>query len=185
LEWEIKRANTEDSNNVPDANDRLQRQPKYYEDTEWRRLDANVRTMRHNIDNSLLKSSHPDSARIEKELQFAEEQLKLRETQLGEQWLDRLNNPAGALTIAGASGLSCQEGLVYIEHQLERSKREEKLLADELKKQQDEFASLFESAQKLETENNTLLHKRELFTAVRQRKEQKEIRATYPAQSRC
>lgn len=180
LEWEIKRADTDDSNNVPDANDRMQRQLKYYEDVEWRRLDANVRTMRHNIDNSLLKPNHPDSARIEKELQFAEEQLKQREQQLDEQWLDRLKNPAGALTIAGASGLSYEEGLVYIEHQLERSKREEKLLADELDKQKAEFASLFESAQLLETENNALLHQRELFSAVRQRVDQKEMELNAP-----
>jgi len=181
LEWEIKRATTDDSNDVPeDANDRIQGQPKYYEDVEWRRLDANVRTMRHNIANSLLKPNHPDSARIEKELQFAEEQLKLREAQLNEQWRDRLNNPAGALTIAGASGLSYEEGLIYIKHQLERSKREEKLLVDELEKQQEEFASLFESAQLLDTENNALLHKRELFSAIRQRKDQKEMERNVP-----
>ena len=180
LEWEIKRANTDDSNNVPDANDRMQRQPKYYEDTEWRRLDANVRTMRHNITNSPMKPTHPDAARIDKELEFSEEQLKQREEQLNEQWLDRLNNPAGALAIAGASGLSYEEGLIYIKHQLERSKREEKLLADELDKQQTEFAGLFESAQKLEKENNALLHQRELFSAVRQRVDQKEMELNAP-----
>ena len=180
LEWEIERANTNDSNNVPDANDRMQRPPKYYEDVEWRRLDANVRTMRHNIDNSLLKPNHPDSARIDKELQFAEEQLKQREQQLDEQWLDRLKNPAGALTIAGASGLSYEEGLIYIKHQLDRSKHEEQLLIADVNDQQEKFAELFAKAQLLERANNELLHQHELFSAVRQRKEQKELERNVP-----
>ena len=191
LQWELNRTATEDGNDVPDAAadgndvtsaaaDRIQTKPKYYEDVEWRRLDDNVRTMRHNIANSLLTPNHPDSARIDKELQFAEEQLKLREEQLNEQWRDRLKNPAGALTIAGASSLSYEEGLLYIEHQLARSQREEKLLADELEQQQTEFAALFESAQLLDKENNALLHQRELFSAVRQRKDQKDMERNVP-----
>ena len=181
LEWEIKRAITDDSNDVPAAEtDRIQGQPKYYEDVEWRRLDANVRTIRHNITTSLLRPNHPDAPRMQKELEFAEEQLKLREQQLNEQWHDRLNNPAGALTIAGASGLSYEEGLIYLEHQLARSKREKQLLVDELDKQQAEFEGLFESAQELEKKNNELLNKRELFSSVRQRRDQKEMERNVP-----
>jgi len=181
LEWEIEQAAADDSNNVTDdANDMIQGQPKYYMDEEWRRLDVNVRTIRHNIETSLLTPNHPDSARIQKELDFAEEQLKLRETQLDEQRRDRLNNPAGALTTAGASGMSSEEGLIYIKHQLERSKLEEKLLVEELEKQQKDFAVFFERAQLLEQQNNTLLHKRELFSAVRQRKDQKDMERKVP-----
>ena len=181
LEWEIKRATTDDANEVQDAEtDRIQRQTKYYEDVEWRKLDTNVRTMRHNITNSLLKPNHPDSTRIDKELEFAEEQLKLREQQLDEQWRNRLKNPAGVFTIAGASDLSYEEGLIYIKHQLARSEREKELLTKELDKQQVEFERLFEIAQEFETENNALLHKRELFTAVRQRKEQKDMERNVP-----
>ncbi|NQT01777.1 MAG: hypothetical protein HQ580_07135 [Planctomycetes bacterium] len=181
LEWEMKRDITGDSNDVPATEtDRIQRQPKYYEDAEWRALDANVRTMRHNITNSLLKPNHPNSARIEKELEFAEEQLKLREAQLNDQQRDRLNNPAGAITIAGVIGLSYEDGLIYTELQLARSKREEQLLADEFEKQRAEFAGLFESAQSLDRENNALLHKRELFSAVRQRLDQKNMERNVP-----
>ena len=181
LEWEMKRDITDDGNDVSAAAaDMIHKQPKYYEDEEWRRLDANVRTIRHNIANSLLTPNHPDAPRIDKELQFAEEQLKLREEQLNEQRRDRLNNPAGASAIAGAGSISFEEGLIYLEHQLARSKRQEQLLADEFKKQQEEFAGLFESAQLLDKQNNTLLHKRELFSAVRQRLDQKNMERNVP-----
>ena len=181
LEWEMNQAITDDGNDVSaDTAGRIQKPPKYYEDEEWRRLDANVRTIRHNIANSLLTPNHPDAPRIDKELQFAEEQLKLREEQLNEQRRDRLNNPAGASAIAGAGSISFEEGLIYLEHQLARSKRQEQLLADEFKKQQEEFAGLFESAQLLDKENNTLLHKRELFSAVRQRLDQKNMERNVP-----
>jgi len=191
LEWEIEQTNIEDINDVPDAAadsndvtsaaaDRIPSKPRDYEDTEWRRLDTNVRTMEHNIANSPMQPTHPDAARIDKELEFAKEQLEQRETQLNEQWLDRLKNPAGALTIAGASGLSYEEGLIYIKHQLARSKHEEGLLKIEIEKQRAEFEGLFESAQSLEKENNTLRLKRDLLTAIRQRKDQKDMERNVP-----
>ena len=181
LEWDMKRDITDDGNDVPTAaTDRMQKPPKYYEDDEWRRLDANVRTMRHNIATGLLTPNHPDAARFEKELEFSEEQLQLRETQLNEQRRDRLNNPAGASTFAGAGSLSYEEVLIYLEYQMARLKREEQLLAGELKKQQLEFAELFESSQLLVSENNALQHKRELFIAVRQRLDQKTMERNVP-----
>jgi succinoglycan biosynthesis transport protein ExoP len=182
LEWEMQQAAANDGNDVQTAaTDRIQSQPKYYEDQEWRRLDANVRMIRHKIDTSLLTPNHRDAVQAQKELEFAEEQLQQREKQLDEQWRDRLNNPAASsLTIAGVSGLSYEEGLIYLEHQLARSKREEQLLADELKKQQAEFAGLFESAQLLERENTALQHTRELFSVVRQRRDQKTMERNVP-----
>ena len=67
-----------------------------------------------------------------------------------------------------------------MEYQLARLKHEEQLLVDELKKKQAEFAELFENAQLLDVENNTLQHKRELFTAVRQRLDQKTMERNVP-----
>ncbi|MFC1793343.1 GumC family protein [Planctomycetota bacterium] len=182
LDWEMNQAITDDSNDVSaDTAGGIQKPPKYYEDEEWRRLDANVRIMRHNITNSLLTPNHPDSARIEKGLEFAEEQLQLRVEQLNEQQRDRLNNPAGvAITSAGASGFSYEEGLKYLKHQMARLKLEEQLLDVELKKQEADFAVLFENAQLLEKENNKLVHKRELFSAVRQRLDQKDMERGAP-----
>ena len=184
-EWErkeledlMKQAITDDSNDVPG---RMEKQPKYYEDAEWRKLDINVKTTRHNIDNSLLTPNHPDMIRTTHNMKFTEELLRLREAQLDEQWRDRPNNVAGVpITITGADGLGYEERLRILEHQLARIKYEEQLLLPEFEKQQAEFGGLFESAQLLEKENNALLHKRELFNAVRQRLDQKNMERNVP-----
>lgn len=189
LEWErkeledlMKQAVTDDSNNVMAARTGgMEKQPKYYEDAEWRRLDIDVKTTRHNIENSSLTPNHPDMIRAAHNLKFAEELLRLREAQLDEQWRDRLKNEAGVpITITNADGLSAEERLISLEYQLARSKQEEKIVLAELEKQQAEFEGLFESAQLLEKENNALLHKRELFDAVRQRLDQKNMERNVP-----
>jgi capsular exopolysaccharide synthesis family protein len=178
LEDLMKQAITDDSNDVPG---RMEKQPKYYEDSEWRRLDIDVKTARHNIDNSSLTPNHPDMIRATHNMKFAEELLRLREAQLDEQWRDRPKNAAGVpITITDAKGLSAEERLISLEYQLARTKQEEKLVLAELEKQQAKFEELFESAQLLEKENNTLLHKRELFDAVRQRLEQKNMERNVP-----
>jgi capsular exopolysaccharide synthesis family protein len=151
LEWEIKQTNTDDSNNITAAApaETIERQSKYYEDAEWLRLDANVRTIRHNIDTSLRTDKHPDSIRAQKDLALAEEALKLRETQL-------------------------------VKYQLARAKHEEDLLVTEFEKQQAEFINLFDTAQSLDKQNKSLRHMHELFDAVRQRLEQKNMERNVP-----
>lgn len=189
FEWEMKRTATVDSNDVlaaADANDisaaaieKLEKQPKYYQDEEWRKLDNNVRVIQHSIETSLLTPNHPKALKMQKELEFAQEQLQLREQQLDEQLRDRLSSTVGA-SIATARGLSYEEGLIYLQNELARSKRQEQLLVEELGKQKAEFDTLFENAQKLKSENNTLQHKRELFSAVRQRRDQKTMERNVP-----
>jgi len=67
-----------------------------------------------------------------------------------------------------------------MEHQLARAKHEEQVLCAESKKQQAEFQGLFDSAQLLEKENSALAQKRELFDAVRQRLDQKNMERNVP-----
>jgi hypothetical protein len=185
LEWKrkkledlIKQAITNDSNDVPA---RMEKQPKYYEDAEWRKLDIAVRTHRHNIENRSLSPNHPDAIREAKDMKFTEELLRLREAQLDEQWRERPTNKAGVpITIAGAVGPGYEEELRTLERQLAQIKYEEQLLLTEFKKQQADFQELFQSAQLLEKENNALQHKRELFSAVRQRLDQKNMERNVP-----
>jgi len=185
LEWErkkledlMKQAINDDSNDVPG---RMENQAKYYEDAEWRKLDVDMRTIHHKIATSQLDPNNPDIIRTTKDMKFAKELLRLREVQLDKQWRDRLRNAAGVpITTTVASGLSCEEASIYLEHQLARAKHEEQLLLAEFEKQQAEFEGLFESAQLLEKENNALLHKRELFGAVRQRLDQKNMERNVP-----
>jgi len=207
LEELMQKAETADGNDIAVASaDGLQEQPAYHEDEEWRQLDIAVRTRKHEIENSVLSPKHPDMVRMANDLKFAEELLRLREAQLDEQWRRRSRSlpasvPSGAVASAtsqgaplmvpgvhalgpmagiGYGGLTYEEQMLFLEHQLERSKEEEKLLVAELEKQRKDFEGLFESAQLLEKENNTLAHKRELFTAVRQRLDQKNIERKVP-----
>ena len=67
-----------------------------------------------------------------------------------------------------------------MEHQLAQAEYEEKLLSEEFGSQQTQFKELFARAQLLEKENRDLQPKRELFDAIRQRKEQKDIERNVP-----
>ncbi len=168
LEWEAKKAVAGDINMA------IEKQPKYHVDTEWRERDIEVRTIRHHIATSELEPSNPDIIRVQKDLKFAEELLKLRETQLDEQWRDQPKNVAGAqMSIADAGDPNYVKAV--IELQLDQLSYEAKLVEEEYRGQQAEFTGLFENAQTLEKENNALQHKRELFDAVRQRLDQKNI----------
>jgi succinoglycan biosynthesis transport protein ExoP len=182
LEWEKERIDANDSNNVlASAADKLKEKPKYFEDEEWRRLDNNVRTIQHNIDTSLLTPNNPDANKAKKELKFAKEQLERREQQLDELWQDRLNNPAApSIAMDGAKGMTYEEGLIYLEYQLAKLKQEKQLEDNKFKKEKADFDNLFQTAENLSKENNDLQHTRELFDAVRQRMEQKNMEQHAP-----
>ena len=66
------------------------------------RLDIDVKTIKHNIDNGLLTPRHPDVVKAEKDLRFKEELLRQREAQLDELWHNRPQNEAGGpITVTG------------------------------------------------------------------------------------
>ncbi len=182
LEDLMKQAVANDSNDVSvDSTVTMERQPKYHEDAEWRALDVNVRTIRHKIATSLLTTRHPGAAQVKKDLEFAEELLRRREMQLDEEWRDGMKNASDVpVATTGASGPDYEEELRILERQLARMKYEEQLLSPEFDKQQTEFQELFNSAQLLEQENNALKHKRELFSAVRQRLEEERMERNVP-----
>jgi capsular exopolysaccharide synthesis family protein len=177
LEWEIKRTEPNDSNGVSVASaDGTQNKPRYHLDEEWRRLDLEVRTIQHQMANTILGPNHPDRARLTRNLEFAEESRGLREKQLDEQWGDRLRNAAGLVATATGEGTpGYGEGALSLKHQLARAKVEEQRLRADLEEQQKDFKDLFDTAQLLEKENTGLRNKRELFDAVRQRLDQKTV----------
>jgi uncharacterized protein involved in exopolysaccharide biosynthesis len=173
LEWEARQVITGDSNMVT-ADGMIEKQPKYHVDAEWRERDVEVRTIRHHIEASDLEPSNPDIIRAQKDLNFAEELLKLRETQLDEQWLDRPKN-VDRTPIPITDGSDPNYTKALIKHRLERAKQEEKLLSEQYNSQQRKFKELFTNAQLWERENNSLQHKRELFDVVCNRLDQKRM----------
>ena len=185
LEWEQSQledlANQAVAGDVNDVAGGVEEQPEYYEDTEWRALDLNVRTLKHKIATSLLAPKHRNMVLLKEDLRFAEELIRLREEQLDEQWRDRLKNASDTrVATIDAGGMDYEVELASLERKLARTKFEEQLLLEELKKQQTEFQNLFEHAQLLTKENNTLQHKRELFSAVLQRLDQKNVERNVP-----
>jgi uncharacterized protein involved in exopolysaccharide biosynthesis len=168
LEWEMKQPGGTTDGNSPDAPSRSR--PKYYEDTEWRKLDLDVRMAQHQIDKSNLTSNAPDRAGLTKDLAFAKDLLQLREQQLNAQWNDHMKDVTGR-----------EDGVIPVEHQLARVTMEEQLLEKDLTTQQAEFAKLFETAQSLEKVDADLQHKRELFHAVQSRLDQREIERHLPS----
>jgi len=177
LEWELKQATVDDSNDVQVRTiGEMEKQHLYHEDAEWRRLDLNVRTMRHQIANSIYRPNHPEMAKLTEDMEFAGTLLRQRESQLDEQWRNRLKNVARVpITTSDPNSPFYTEEGISLEHQLARTKQQEKLLLAELDKQQAAFEPLFEKAQLLKEENDALLHRRELFGAVRQRLDQKNM----------
>jgi len=171
LDWEVKQAISNDSDDVPVASTaQVEKKPKYHEDSEWRALDINVRTTQHSIAISELEPNNPEIIRATKDMEFAKELLLLRETQLDEQWRDRQkNNTSTVPIITNTDSPGYKESKASMEFQLDRARQEELLLVEELDRQKKGFQDSFTDAQSLETENNVLQHKRDLFKAVQQR----------------
>jgi len=182
LEDLVKQEIIPERKDVPvDTTVQMEKKPKYYEDSEWRALDINVRTIQHSIADNELDPNNPEIIRATKDMEFSKELLRLREAQLDEQWHDRSKiAPEVPIAITSDSGPDYEEDLRTLEFQLAQIKYEEQLLVAELRKQQVEFQELFENAQLLENENNSLQHKRDLFKAVRQRLDQKNMERIVP-----
>jgi succinoglycan biosynthesis transport protein ExoP len=176
LEWRLKQFDISDGNDAFIAFGG-EVQPEYYEDAEWRKLDINMKTLQHEIENSIYTDKNPEMVRAKKDLEFAQELLELRESQIDKERRKLAGNIVELPSIADANYATSKEGT---EFQLEQLKHEEHLRLEEVNKKRVEFESLFENAQLLARENNELQHKRELFDAVRQRLDQKNMERNVP-----
>jgi capsular exopolysaccharide synthesis family protein len=176
LEWKQKQLNERfggaDGNGVKDANNPIQ--PQYSEDQDWRQLDKNVKTIQHKIESSPYTEKHPDIIQAKQDLEFAKQLLRDRQTQLDEQWLKK------SLNLNGTGGESYGGEPVSLGYLLSQAKFQQEQLTEELKKERDEYDELFKNAQNLEKANLDLQHKKEIFDAVRQRKEQKDMERNVP-----
>ena len=90
------------------------------------------------------------------------------------------NSPRVAITSTNNNIPGYEEGLVSLEYQLARAQHEEQLLLTEFNKQKADFEKLFAIAQSLDKENLALQRKRDLFLAVQQRKDQKDMERNVP-----
>ena len=162
----------EDSNDIDVSNQR-----KYYADPEWRRLNVDVMTWQYQIETSQLTDDNPDMKRLEDGLQFAKKLLHIREVQIDDQ---RNNMPESMVNYTGDQNLNSKEQLKNIENQIERNEKEKEIKSAKLASEQEEFNKLFKEVELYEEDTADLAHKQELFEAVRQRKEQKDMERNVP-----
>ena len=183
LEWQAAQVEVADNNDTATAPVIAETNPeqRYYEDEEWRQLDLDARMIQHQIASSIYTSEHPEMQKLTKNLEFAQTLLRERETQLDELWRRRLGN-AARMPAAGINvdDVGLEQAAMPIEYQLARAKQEEKLLREESDRQQEEFKSLLDTAELLESESSALAYKRQVFAAVRDRLEQKKMERNVP-----
>lgn len=182
LALDVNQIRAADSNGVPISPiTGTGQQPRYYEDAEWCRLSSGVKRIEHQIAEGIYRSTHPAVIRLQKELDFAKASLQERQTQLDELWRDRLKNATTASFHASdANSATPAVGQLPPEHELARARSEQELLAKEFEVEQAKFKEFLGKAQMLERENRDLRQKQELFDAIRQRKEQKDIERNVP-----
>ena len=106
-----------------------------------------------------------------------------REEQLDQQWRDRADDEIISIASTPDIGVDdAVEEVTSLEDRLALAREAERLLTEELKKQQQEFKDLFEAAQLLEKEIIVLEHKRGLFDAVRQRLDKTRMERNAPCE---
>ncbi len=184
LEWErdqLQRfADNADANSAEiEPQEKLK--PEYHEDAEWRRLNVAVQTKEHEIENGVLNPNHPEMVLLQRDLEFAKRLRREREEQLENLWSKKgkhgLTNPAD---FNASGGATYEERLESLEYQIGQAQKEKQLVEEDLKKKKAEFESLFATAQSLQEQMSLLDEKRELYDAVRRRKEQKDIERKVP-----
>jgi len=182
LEWEVQQAEAADSNEPGAVAPVVARgeQPEYYEDSDWRTLNTNVKTMEQEIANSNYTARHPGMVQLTKDLAFARELLREREKQLDEQWRDSVASTTTTVATTETGTTTEPTSAESLAYDLARAQRERQLITQELAKQQQEFKKIFEDAQRLAKANSTLQYKRQLYDAVRQRLDQKRMERNVP-----
>jgi len=128
--------------------------------------------MKHNIASNELGPNNPELIRATEDMEFAGELLRLRESQLDEQWRDQQRNVSGETTTHESEHEAVPKSL---EHQLERRKQEEQLLQAELRNQKAAYNDLFNTAETYNYELIELRRTQGIFNSVQQRLDQKRM----------
>ncbi|MCH8216217.1 MAG: hypothetical protein IH892_05530, partial [Planctomycetes bacterium] len=160
----------------------METQPRYHQDAEWVRLDRMVMTLRHDLDTTSYGPRHHALATLRNDLAFQEVAKLRREEQLDAQWRDRTSPLVNAAPLAdGAVGAVGADILLLSPvDQIALLRYEEDNLAMVYAKEKKEFEKLLETVQLLNRETASLAHTRDLWNAVRQRIDQKNIERDVP-----
>jgi hypothetical protein len=186
LKLQINDPNSDTGNDVEaDTPESIESVPdRYIRDPEWRKLNEHVKASRNQIVSSRLKPIHPESVRMRRDLQFAEESLRIREEQLDRNWLD-LNvyyvDPLAKTPDVAAD--DSEKEKLSPERRLALAKEVEKILRTERERQIRVLRELVKRLQpsKIEMETYRLQHMRKLQNLVRQRLDKQRTEHKVPA----
>lgn len=174
----VKQTAIHDSNSTPAAS--AEGKPEYSEDAEWRKLDLDVKRLQHQMENSVRKPKHPGWGRDANDLEFARMLLQERQAQLDKQWQDRSKNAVLPTFAATAASTGYDTTLGSPPQRLAKAQQDAKALVASLTQEETDFQKLFKAAQDLEVVSADLQHKREMFDAVRQRIDQRNVEHVAP-----
>jgi capsular exopolysaccharide synthesis family protein len=193
-QWQVEdlqKAIARQPNEIKNIASRPSFRRNFFEDPEWRQLNAAVTTAQKKLEiaGKEFKPGHPTMQSLSSELDLAKGLLRTRELQLSQ-----LESQSPAAQIGGhqasepglarpggnAIGPDYELDLAKLDRDLSVLKQREALVLAEMKKQKEDLDKVFNSAQLLEKEEQDVAHKRELFNAVRGRLDQKEMEKNVP-----
>lgn len=170
LEWELAQ-HTADESNLQDEADR---EANYGADAEWRRLRGIAEAARHEhaLATQKFGEAHPKMQEVRARLDYAEESLARREAELDQHAGVGGDGGGAAAALAGAGTLR---------RQIERLKRSEELLHQQVDRQRAEVTRAGDLALELAQSDEKIKRKRELYDAISARLEELDVERVAPA----
>ncbi len=149
----------------------------FFTDPEWRRLNLDLRTARHQLElaRQHYGESHPRIQTLLASADFAERVLREREAQLGEQRQGTVPQftPAADGEIAFLDRTSLERHVQRLEYQV-------KLLGDDIERQRSRVANVGDVAQDMAHYDEEIKRKRDLLDRIRERLTTLEVESKAP-----
>jgi capsular exopolysaccharide synthesis family protein len=179
-EWQLKElASLKGGGEVADAAGATQPADfRYKNDQEWRKFYLDWRTLRYQVDveRDRLGESHPKMIELVKKADLAEELMRDRQNYLETQIPLRSEMHQAVQ----ANGPELFQDARFLEQRIRQLKYEQQLLVGDVEKERAGFERVFDTAQMLARENETIKYKQELYEKVRDRLNEKEMERNVP-----
>jgi capsular exopolysaccharide synthesis family protein len=177
-EWQIKTLKSKHAELTGKASATQPVNLQYESDVEWRKLYSAWRTnqARIEVERDRLGESHPKMIELVKNTKLTEDLMKNRQRYLDGQMLARNDVRLASQEV----GMGLGRNIQAMEEQVRQLKNDEALLQHDQKYEQAAFDKVFDTAQMLARENETIRYKREVYEKVRSRLNEKEMERNVP-----
>jgi len=166
--------------------------PSYPDDVEWRRLNQELQRAQLDVavGHERFKEGHPKMIELAKRVEFSQDLVRQREKQLDEQWTAQAGRLPTRLAVVpsavpanarnGERGVDIVSQLQDVRQRAKLLKYQEKTLLEALAKERADFDRAFAKAQTLAKETEAIRYKRDIYAAVRTRRDQKDMERNVP-----